>query len=139
MLQCVGLHPYLLWSVMHTLIDTKNPELREHFTELAIESWRFANLFGRVLNKLDTSEAQRYASQQRYFLKRVDEHLAYINLRIVNLEGQAYDTGMAATPLNVEDFGPNDLLVVDLVVEPLLMGPDGIVKSATVMLKQAHA
>jgi hypothetical protein len=55
-------------------------------------------------------------------------------MKIVNLEGQLYDPGMAASPLNIADFGPDDKLMVDQMVEPLIMGPDGIVKSATVML-----
>ena len=44
---------------------------------------------------------------------------------------------MAVTPLNIADFGPDDMLVVEQMMEPILMGPEGIVKSGTVLLKQA--
>lgn len=112
--------------------------LRQPFIDVVIESWRFSKLFARVLNKLEASESARYANQLRYFQKRLDDSLAVACLKIVSLEGQPYDAGMAASPLNIEDFEPDDALIVDQMVEPVLMGPDGIVKSGTVMLKKAE-
>jgi hypothetical protein len=109
-------------------------DLSKPFLELAIDSWRFAKLFARVTVKMDLNEANRYSNQLRYFQKRLDDSLLAIDLKIVNLEGQVYDPGMAASPLNIADFGPNDKLVVDQMIEPLIMGPKGIVKPATVML-----
>lgn len=41
---------------------------------------------------------------------------------------------MAVSALNVADFGPDDLLVVDQMVEPVVMGPEGLVRGGTVML-----
>lgn len=110
---------------------------RQSLIDLSVESWRFARLFGRVLTKLDAGDAPRYASQLRYFLKRLDEGLDVVGLKIVNLEGQQYDPGMAASALNISEFGPEDKLVVDQMVEPVLMGREGLVKSGTVMLKKA--
>ena len=109
-------------------------DLKQPYLELAIESWRFATLFARVTTKMDLNEANRYSNQLRFFQKRLDDSLLAIDMKIVNLEGQLYDPGMAASPLNIGDFGPDDKLMVDQMVEPLIMGPDGIVKSATVML-----
>jgi len=111
--------------------------LRQPFIDIVIESWRFSKLFARVLNKLEAGESARYANQLRYFQKRLDDSLAVASLKIVSLEGHPYDAGMAASPLNIEDFEPDDALIVDQMVEPVLMGPDGIVKSGTVMLKKA--
>ncbi|MEI8196799.1 MAG: hypothetical protein WCI73_12945 [Phycisphaerae bacterium] len=122
---------------MDSITNGSTDSLRQPFIDIVIESWRFSKLFSRVLLKLDPSEAGRYSNQQRYFLKRLDDSLAIAGLKIVSLEGQPYDPGMAASPLNIEDFGPDDLLVVDQMVEPVLMGPDGIVKSGTVMLRKA--
>lgn len=109
-------------------------DLKQPFLDLAIESWRFAKLFARITTKMDLTEANRYSNQLRYFQKRLDDSLLAIEMKIVNLEGQLYDPGMAASPLNIADFGPDDRLMVDQMVEPLIMGPNGIVKSATVLL-----
>ena len=86
---------------------------------------------------MDLNEANRYSNQLRYFQKRLDDSLQVIDMKLVNLEGQLYDPGMAASPLNIADFGPEDKLLVDQMVEPLIMGPNGIIKPATVMLALA--
>ncbi len=111
--------------------------LRQPFIDLVIESWRFSKLFSRVLGKLENTEAARYANQLRYFQKKLDDSLEAAHLRLVNLEGQAFNPGMAATPLNIGDFGPEDNLFVEQMMEPILMGPDGIVKPGTILLKRA--
>ena len=40
---------------------------------IAVESWRFAKLFNRLLSKLDAGEQNRYTNQFRWFLKKVEE------------------------------------------------------------------
>ena len=112
-------------------------DLRQPLIEIVIESWRLAKLFQRVLGKLEAPESNRYVNQIRYFQKRVDDTLALTGMRLVSLEGLPYDPGMAVTPLNIADFGPEDALVVEQMMEPILMGQDGVVKSGTVLLKQA--
>lgn len=112
------------------------PELRQSLIDIAVDSWRFSKLFSRALEKLDATEAQRFSSQLRYFTKRLDENLDSAGMRLVNLEGQPFEPGMAASPLNIADFGPNDQLYVDQMVEPILMGRDGVIKTGTILVKQ---
>lgn len=47
-------------------------QLERSLIDIAVESWRFSRLFGRVVNKLDAGEAGRYVNQLRYFHKRVN-------------------------------------------------------------------
>lgn len=107
---------------------------RDAFIDLSIEGWRFARVFGRLLPKLDAGEAPRYANQQRYFQKKIDDGLREFGLHIVSLEGHPYDPGMAVSALNIGDFGPDDTLVIEQMVEPVVMGPDGLVRGGTVVL-----
>ncbi len=116
--------------------EQENENVRQALIDISVESWRFAKLFGRVLAKLDAGDAPRYANQLRYFLKKVDETLDVSDMRLVNLEGQPYDPGVAASALNVADFGPDDRLVVDQMVEPIVMGASGLVRPGTVMLRK---
>ncbi len=106
--------------------------------DLSVESWRFSRLFARVLNKLDAGEGQRYVNQYRYYVKRMEDSLLSAGLRLVNVEGQAYDPGFAATAANLGDFGPNDVLLVDQMIEPIIMGSEGLVRAGTVMLRKAE-
>ncbi len=118
--------------------NQEDDRLEQSLIEVAVESWRFSRLFGKVVNKLDAGEAGRYLSQLRYFQKKVEDNLASSGLRLVNVEGHPYDPGMAASALNLGDFGPDDILLVDQMVEPIIMGSDGLRKQGTVMLKKVE-
>ena len=112
--------------------------LDEALLNLAIEGWRFGKLFSRMLEKMDILESSRYANQLRYFLKKLDENLASAGMRLVSLEGQPFDPGIAASALNLGDFGPDDKLVVEQMVEPVVMGPAGLVRPGTVLLAKSR-
>lgn len=109
---------------------------RQVLINVALESWRFARLFTRVLSKLDAGEAPRFANQLRYYLKSLEEGLEAVDLKLVNLEGHPYDTGIAASALNIGDFAPEDTLIVAQMVEPIIMGADGVVRAGSVMLQK---
>ena len=108
----------------------------EAIISMAIESWRFGRVFDRLLIKLDAGEQKRYKSQLRWFMKKMEESLEQVDLRIVNVEGHPFDPGMAATPLNIEDFNSEDSLIVDQMLEPIIMGKDGLVKMGTIILRR---
>ncbi|MCS6291703.1 MAG: hypothetical protein H8J66_01425 [Nitrospira sp.] len=106
--------------------------------DIAVESWRFSRLFAKVLGKLDAGDASRYTNQLRYFHRKLEESLEATGLKLVNVEGQPFDPGMAADALNIADFDPDIPLLVDQMIEPIIMGQDGLKKSGTVMLRKAH-
>jgi len=103
---------------------------------MAVESWRFCRVFDRMLAKLDAGEQSRYKSQFRWFIKRIEESLAEAGLRLVNLEGQRFDPGMPATAINIEEFEVNDTLIVDQMLEPTIVGEEGLIKTGTVILRK---
>lgn len=117
----------------------QNPQLEKALMEVAIDSWRLSKLFIRAISKLDAGDGSKYASQLRYFQKRIEESLESGGIRLVNLEGQPFDAGMAASALNGGDFGPDDVLVVDQMVEPIVMGKNGLKREGTVMLRKVVA
>jgi hypothetical protein len=114
-------------------------ELQQAIVSMAVESWRFGTVFGRVLPKLDAGEQSRYQGQLRWFLKKVEESLAQVGLVIVNVEGHPFDPGIAATPLNLEDFEPTDLLIVDRMIEPLIMGEEGVVRAGVITVRRIES
>jgi hypothetical protein len=112
--------------------------MRDAVISMAVESWRFGRVFDRLLAKLDAGEKNRYKSQFRWFIKKVEEALEQAELRIVNVEGHPFDPGMAATPLNIEEFEAEDTLMVDQMLEPIIMGKEGLVKTGTVTLRKCE-
>jgi hypothetical protein len=124
---------------MATDATTMTAQIEQSLITLAVESWRLARLFTRVADKLDAGEAGRYVNQIRYFHKKVDEILEVSGLKLVNVEGQPFEPGMAASALNLGDFGPDDALLVDQMVEPIIMCSDGLKRPGTVMLRRVSA
>lgn len=119
--------------------QTTTPEtMRDAVISMAVESWRFGRVFDRLLTRLDAGEQNRYKNQFRWFIKKVEEALGQVDLRIVNVEGYAFDPGMAATPLNIEEFDAEDTLRVDQMLEPIIMGKEGLVKTGTVTLRKVE-
>lgn len=114
-------------------------QLERSLIDVAVESWRFSRLFARLVSKLDAGESARYVNQLRYFQKKLEESLEASGLRLVNVEGQPFDPGMAASAINIGDFGPDDVLLVEQMVEPIIMGPEGLRKQGTVMLGKVQA
>jgi len=102
--------------------------------EMAVESWRFSRVFLRLISKLDAGEATRYVNQLRYFQKRIEESLDEVGLKLVNVEGQYFDAGVAATALNIADFAPDDRLIINQMIEPILMSNEGLKRQGTVMV-----
>lgn len=118
---------------------TTTPEaIRNAVIVMAVESWRFGRVFDRLLMKLDAGEQNRYKSQFRWFIKKVEEALGQADLRIVDVEGHPFDPGMAATPINIEEFDEKDTLMVDQMLEPIIMGKEGLVRTGTVTLRKVE-
>lgn len=119
-------------------IDESTPvaRLEQSLIDIAVESWRFSRLFGKVVSKLDAGESNRYLNQLHYFQKKVEESLDSNGLKLVNVEGQPYDAGMAASALNMDDFAADDQLIVDQMLEPIIMGPNGLRREGSVMLRK---
>ena len=72
--------------------------------DLAVDAWKLARLFERVV------------------------------ARLVSIEGQPFQPGQAATPLNLDEFAQDDALVVAQMLEPIVMGPDGVLRMGTMLL-----
>jgi len=109
------------------------------FVDFLVESWRFSKVFAKMLEKLDAGQQQRYVGKYQWYMKKMELDGAKAELKIVNVEGQIYDPGMAATPLNLDEFATAENLVVEQMVEPIIMGAEGIVRTGTVILRRVEA
>ena len=107
--------------------------------EVASQAWRLSRLSKRAAEKLPDPDGARLASQVRYINRRLEEELRRAGLRMVDLDGERFDPGMAASALNAEDFNSDDDLCVDQTIEPVIMGPNGVLKYGVVMLARVHS
>ena len=114
-------------------------QLVQSLIELAVDSWRLSRLLSRVVGKLDAGEGTRYLNQLRYFQKKLEESLEVGGLKLVNVEGHPFEPGMAVSAVNLGDFGPDDVLIVEQMIEPIIMSADGLRKQGTVTLRKVQA
>jgi hypothetical protein len=112
--------------------------LKETIINMAIESWRFASAYERILSKIDAGEQHKYFSQYRWFVKKVEDSLSLLELKFVTVVGREYETGMPATPINLEDFEENDILIVEQMLEPIIVGKNGLVRTGTITLRKVQ-
>lgn len=118
--------------------STDSDVLKESLIEMATETWRISKSMRRVLTKLNERDRRRFTGRVDWFVGQVEVSLNNSNFRIVNVEGQDFDPGMAATPINLEDFNEEDKLVVDQMIEPIIMGRDGLVRHGKVTLQTGN-
>ena len=104
----------------------------EIIIRIVTENWRLMKLFIKVITKLDATETTRYLNQVRYFQKTINDSLNEAGMKLVNLEGQLFDIGMAANPLNIDEFNTDDILIVSQMIEPLIM-KDGIIRKQAII------
>ena len=112
--------------------------LRNAIVEMTVVSWRFGRAFARLLSKLDFGDRERYESQLRWFTKKLEETLALAEMKLLNIEGQPFDPGTAATPLNIEDFDSKDILIIEQMIEPIILGKEGIIRAGNVILRRVE-
>lgn len=113
-------------------METNN--LLNSLISIASELFRFRGVFERAISKLEMDEQNKYLSQYKWFSKKVYKALEEANLRLLSVEGQLYDPGMAVTPLNIDDFEADDVLYVEQTMEPIIMEGDTVIKTGTVLL-----
>ena len=104
--------------------------------EIAVEEWRFRRTFERIAKMLDDTDSQKFKSQYSWFSKKVEAALNTAGLRVVNFEQQDYDAGMPVFALNLDDFEPNESLVVTQMIEPVIMADNKVQKTGTVILRR---
>lgn len=109
-------------------------KLKNNLVSIASELFRFQRVFVKVIGKLGVDEQVKYSSQYAWFSKKVLKALDDAGLRVISVDGQTYDPGMAVTPLNLDDFEVDDVLIVEQTMEPIIMEGDSIIKTGTVLL-----
>ncbi len=116
---------------------TPNEEkLRKSLIELAIENWKTTQVFHKLLLKADVQDQLRYNNKLNWFMKKTEDYLEATGLRVVNVEGEKYDTGMAVTAINLDEYENAPTLIVEKMLEPIIMGPNGVERTGTVILKE---
>lgn len=94
-------------------------------------------MLSKLLLTLDSKEQAKYAGKLRWFVKSTYAALDEAGLKLVNYEGQLYDSGIPATPINLDDFSEDDILYISQMIEPIIIDSNGnVVHTGTVSLQK---
>ena len=126
-------------TVLDIATEISTDAHKDTIINLATESWRLAKAFELAIIQLNVDKPRRYTSRIEWFIKKAEESLERTGLRIVNLEGHPYDPGMAAAPVNLEEFDVDDPLEVSLMVEPIIMDGTVLVKRGKISLRRVKS
>ncbi len=93
----------------------------------------------RLAQRLEAGERKRFESRIAYFCKRLESCLTRAGFRCVNLEGRPIEMGIAASVLNLDEYSDEDELIVEQMIEPVIVGPQGVVRIGKAVAKKAAA
>lgn len=114
--------------------SASNDSLLKALADIASEAFRFERVFQRAMKNLDFSEQNKYTNQYLWFKKKIEIALSGTSLRVVSLEGQPFDSGMAVVPININEYKASDSLFIKQMVEPIIMSEGAVIKNGTVLL-----
>lgn len=110
--------------------------LRSTIKDIAVQTWRLERILAKLLSTLDHKEQSKYAGKFRWFVKSTYAALDDAGLKLVDYEGELYDSGIPATPINLDAFSEDDILYISQMIEPVIIDSNGnVVHTGTVTLQ----
>ena len=106
--------------------------------DFAAENWKLTQAVERSVPGMDPMDAERFLNQFGWYQRKARAMLEEAGLSVVDPTGQAYQPGMAVSPLNLEDFPerPDAVFRIAQTVEPIIMENGRVRKTGTVMLSE---
>lgn len=99
---------------------SERDKVLEAFAALASASADFIRASGD-LDPKDEKSIIRWSSKFSFFERYWNEVLEKAGVTSLDIVGQEYSPGLQVEALNLEDFGPDEVLVIEEVLKPLLV------------------
>mgnify|MGYP005962336579 FL=1 len=97
-------------------------ELKNSIVSMVVEAWRFAGVYQRLRVKLDFAGQKRGDSLFQWFFKKTLEGLEAADMKIAEIPlGLPYDPGLPVTAVNLDEFEPDDQLIIQQILEPTIL------------------
>ena len=121
-----------------TSAEENRLSVTQAMVDFASENWKLNQMVERYVLGMDPMDADRFLNQFAWYQRKAQAVLDEAGLSIVDLTGQAYNTGLAVTPLNLEDFPnrPDAVFRIAQMVDPIVMEKGRVRKTGTVMLRE---
>ena len=105
--------------------------------KLAVQYWKLCAAFDREIDFTDPGRRDAAAAQLRFARSRLDTILAGEAIRIETFDGAPWSPQIPASALNPGDIDAGAAAMIIETIEPTIVGPDGVIHSGKILLKQA--
>lgn len=103
---------------------------------LAVEGWRFSMTFLGLVEALDLQEQSRHLASWRFYRKQLNDTIQDLGFQIVDLVGHPFDVGLPVRALNLSEFQPDEQLIIDRMLEPVILKDGQVARTGTVMVRR---
>lgn len=103
---------------------------------MIVEHWKLMRLVKRVLLNPTLREQSKIASQLRYSENQFASITRKYGLKVVSFDGKSYEPNLPVIVVNEDEFRNNDGLMVDRTLEPAVVGADGVLSMAKVIVRE---
>ena len=101
---------------MEMNIDT---EKFQSVVDLIVESWRLNRHIKNLAERIADPKIQKKSfNQVARFEKHLNSTLDALNLSVIDFTGEEFEDGLPILPINLGDFDANDVLFVEMMMEP---------------------
>ena len=114
---------------------------KEVWVNLAAEAYRMRCFAKGIAEKSEEPRLARRASNAvTRFDKHFVENLKKLGLELLDFTGQDYETGLPVQPVNLQDFAPDEPLVIETMLEPSIKeyGTANMLKVGVAALQRKH-
>lgn len=116
-------------------LEISEDKLVKVLVDIALEEWRFHNVFNRAMSKLEYADSKRYSNQYTWLSKKITLALQETGFWFIDSTGEAYDPGMRINILNMDEFPDGtENLFIEQMQEPIIMNKNGVYKRGSAIL-----
>jgi len=113
--------------------DDKDRAIR--LADFSREILKLRKLTETLITSLDKGDQSKYAGRYKWFLKKEIEFFESEGIKFMDFDiGLPYDTGLAVSAINENEFSPEEAKIIAQVIEPAIIHNDKVIKYGLVVL-----
>lgn len=114
----------------------KKNDIIDSIIDIVIGEFRFNDSLRNSIDNISDVHLQKKLKSQYGWLEKTILNAANIaDISIVDFTGKPYNPGMPVNPLNIEEFGIDENLVIQKTIEPVVFVDKKLRRTGTVLLE----
>ncbi|MDO5758861.1 MAG: hypothetical protein Q4P24_15550 [Rhodobacterales bacterium] len=102
---------------------------------LCVENWKLTGAMRKAIDILPDADGRRLTGQLNFSIRQLSMLVDKLGFKLVEFDGEAFHTGLAASADNAEDYAEDVKLVVVKTLEPTVMADMKIIRLGRVLVE----